>query len=191
MTPGCVAVAGCPQESFPQLLLPSHFLSACLSVSIATSSYSNSFNNLYTSTTLPSKLPTKSGIRSGPSLPPLKKSGTRPGPRNTSTGSTGSTSWRGRTSLCRRGTRKNDFTHHHHHHHHPEGVVYRTFRLNSSTSAASEIASRRWWHIESLSSQVQIHVHGRQEGQAGAARRDLAGSSFWRRCVFNLGFGCI
>ena len=39
---------------------------------------------------------------------------------------------------------------HHHHHHHPEGVVYRSFCLNSSTFAVSEIASRRWWCIESL-----------------------------------------
>ena len=42
----------------------------------------------------------------------------------------------------------NDFIHHHHHH--PEGVVYRSFCLNSSTFAVSQIASRRWWCIESL-----------------------------------------
>ena len=34
--------------------------------------------------------------------------------------------------------------------HHPEGVVYRSFCLNSSTFAASEIVSRRWWCIGSL-----------------------------------------
>ena len=43
--------------------------------------------------------------------------------------------------------RKSDFIHHHHH---PEGVVYRSFCLNSSTFAVSEIASGRWWCIESL-----------------------------------------
>ena len=36
------------------------------------------------------------------------------------------------------------------HHHHPEGVVYRSFCLNSSTSAVSEIASGSWWCTESL-----------------------------------------
>ena len=46
--------------------------------------------------------------------------------------------------------RKADSIHHHHHHHHPEGVVYRSFCLNSSTSAVSEIVSRRWWCIEYL-----------------------------------------
>ena len=43
------------------------------------------------------------------------------------------------------GSRKSDFTHRRHHH--PEGVVYRSFCLNSSTFAVSEIASRRWWCI--------------------------------------------
>ena len=43
--------------------------------------------------------------------------------------------------------RKSDFIHHNHH---PEGVVYRNFGLNSSTFAISEIASKRWWCIESL-----------------------------------------
>ena len=38
---------------------------------------------------------------------------------------------------------------HHHHHHHPEGVVYRSFCLNSSTVAVPEIVYRRWWCIES------------------------------------------
>ena len=33
---------------------------------------------------------------------------------------------------------------------HSEGVAYGSFRLNSSTSAVSEIASRRWWCIKSL-----------------------------------------
>ena len=46
-------------------------------------------------------------------------------------------------------SRKSGFIHHHHHHH-PEGVVYRSFCLNSSTVAVSEIASRRLWCIESL-----------------------------------------
>ena len=36
------------------------------------------------------------------------------------------------------------------HHHHSEGVVYRSFCLNSSTLAVSETASRRWWCIEPL-----------------------------------------
>ena len=45
--------------------------------------------------------------------------------------------------------RKSHFVHHHHHHH-PGGVVYRSFCLNSNTFAVSEIASRRWWCIESL-----------------------------------------
>ena len=36
------------------------------------------------------------------------------------------------------------------HRHHPEGVVYRSFHLNSSTFAVSEVVSRRWWCIESL-----------------------------------------
>ena len=44
-------------------------------------------------------------------------------------------------------TRKSDVIHHRHH---PEGVVYRSFRLNSNTFAVSDIASRRWWSIESL-----------------------------------------
>ena len=35
------------------------------------------------------------------------------------------------------------------HNHHPEGVVYRSFCLNSSTFAVSGIASRRWWCMES------------------------------------------
>ena len=48
--------------------------------------------------------------------------------------------------------RKTDSIHHHHHHlhHHAEGVVYRSFCLNSSALAVSETASRRWWCIESL-----------------------------------------
>ena len=41
--------------------------------------------------------------------------------------------------------RKNDYLRHHH----SEGVVYRSFCLNSSTFAVSEIAARRWWCIES------------------------------------------
>ena len=45
------------------------------------------------------------------------------------------------------GLRKSDFVHHHHH---PDGVVYRSFCLNSSAFAVSEIASRRRWCIESL-----------------------------------------
>ena len=45
-------------------------------------------------------------------------------------------------------SRKSDFMHHHHHH--PEGMVYRNLCLNSSTLAVSEIASRRWWCIESV-----------------------------------------
>ena len=43
--------------------------------------------------------------------------------------------------------RKSDFLHHHQH---PEGVVYRSFCLNSNTFAVSEIVSRRGWCIESL-----------------------------------------
>ena len=39
---------------------------------------------------------------------------------------------------------------HHHHHHHREGAVYTSFCLGSSSFAATEIASRRWWCIESL-----------------------------------------
>ena len=35
-------------------------------------------------------------------------------------------------------------------HHHPEGVVYRSFCLNSGTVAVSEAISRRWWCIESV-----------------------------------------
>ena len=35
-----------------------------------------------------------------------------------------------------------------HLHHRPEGVVYRTFCFDSSTSAVSETASRRWWCVE-------------------------------------------
>ena len=47
--------------------------------------------------------------------------------------------------------RRSDFIHHHyHHHHHPEGVVCRSFCVNASTFAVSEIASRRWWCAESL-----------------------------------------
>ena len=42
-------------------------------------------------------------------------------------------------------SRKNDFIHHN-----PEGLVYRSFCLNSSTFAVSETASRRWWCIEYL-----------------------------------------
>ena len=37
-----------------------------------------------------------------------------------------------------------------HHRHRPEGVVYRSFCLNSGTVAVSEFTSRRWWCIESL-----------------------------------------
>ena len=46
-----------------------------------------------------------------------------------------------------RDLRKNDLIHHRIH---PEGVVYRSLCLNSSTFAVSEIASRRWWCIEPL-----------------------------------------
>ena len=36
-------------------------------------------------------------------------------------------------------------------HHHPEGVVYRSFCINSGTVAVSEVTSRWWWWcIESL-----------------------------------------
>ena len=49
-------------------------------------------------------------------------------------------------SLTIYGLRKNDFMHNHHR----EGVVHRSSCLNSSTFAVSEIASRRWWCIESL-----------------------------------------
>ena len=35
-----------------------------------------------------------------------------------------------------------------HHHRHPEGVVYRSCCINSSTFAASKVTSRRWWCIE-------------------------------------------
>ena len=42
-------------------------------------------------------------------------------------------------------TRKTDSIHHH-----PEGMVYRSFCLNSGTVAISKITSRRWWCIESL-----------------------------------------
>ena len=48
--------------------------------------------------------------------------------------------------MLSRGIRQNDFIHQHH----PEGVVYGSFCLNSSTVAVSEAASRRWWCIESL-----------------------------------------
>ena len=52
-------------------------------------------------------------------------------------------------------SRKSEFTHHHH----PVGAVYRSVRLNSSTCAVSESASRRWWCIESLFPHSQcIHV---------------------------------
>ena len=34
--------------------------------------------------------------------------------------------------------RKTDSIHHHHHHHHPEGAVYRSFCLSSSTFAVSK-----------------------------------------------------
>ena len=34
--------------------------------------------------------------------------------------------------------------------HHQEGVLYRSFCFHSSTFAAAEIASGRWWCIESL-----------------------------------------
>ena len=42
--------------------------------------------------------------------------------------------------------------HHHyrHYHRHPEGLLYRSLCLKSSTFAVSETASRRWWCIESL-----------------------------------------
>ena len=43
-------------------------------------------------------------------------------------------------------TRKTDSMHHHH----PEGVVYRSLCLKSSTVAVSEMASMRLWCIESL-----------------------------------------
>ena len=54
--------------------------------------------------------------------------------------------------LSRSDDRKTDSIHHHHlhHHHHPEGVVYRSLCLNSSTVSVSEIASMRLWCIESL-----------------------------------------
>ena len=42
------------------------------------------------------------------------------------------------------------YHHHHHHHHHPEGVVSRSFCLNSSIFAVSEFVARRWWCIGSL-----------------------------------------
>ena len=44
------------------------------------------------------------------------------------------------------------------HHHYPEGVVYRSSCLNSSTVAVSEIPSRRWWCIESLFP-IYIYIH--------------------------------
>ena len=53
-----------------------------------------------------------------------------------------------RIHLCTARIRKSDLIQHHHNHH-PEGVVYRSFRLNSSAFAASEMASRRWC-VESL-----------------------------------------
>ena len=40
--------------------------------------------------------------------------------------------------------------------HHPEGVVCTSCRLNSSTVAVSETASRRWWCIESLFPSMSI-----------------------------------
>ena len=45
------------------------------------------------------------------------------------------------------GARKSDFVHHHHH---PEGLVYRGFCFNSSTSAVSKVTSRMWRSVESL-----------------------------------------
>ena len=45
-------------------------------------------------------------------------------------------------------TRKSEFIHHHDHQ--QRGVVYRGFRLGSSTVAVSEVASGRWWCTESL-----------------------------------------
>ena len=56
-----------------------------------------------------------------------------------------------------RHTRKNEFIHRHHH---PEGVVYRSVCLYSSAGAVSEVASRRWWCIESLLPHTHLHVQG-------------------------------
>ena len=36
------------------------------------------------------------------------------------------------------------------HHHHPDGVVYKSFCLNSSTFEVSTITSGRWWCTESV-----------------------------------------
>ena len=44
------------------------------------------------------------------------------------------------------------------HHHHPEGVVYRSFCLNSGTVAVSKVTSRRWWCIESIFPQVRARA---------------------------------
>ena len=91
------------------------------------------------------------------------------------------------------GDRKSGFIqqqqqHHHrrHHHHHrattttttttttQRGVVYRSFCLNSSTFVVSEIASRRWWYIESL-------FPGEDNRE-----RQLQGRGSLARCVANI-----
>ena len=55
------------------------------------------------------------------------------------------------------------------HHHHLEGD--RSFSLNSSTFGVSEIASRRRWCLESLSSQGQEGPHGDGQGEREWALR--------------------
>ena len=57
--------------------------------------------------------------------------------------------------------------HLHHHHHHPEGVVYRSLCLNSSTVAVSEMVSRRWWCVENLSSQSRHRLDANLVMQTG------------------------
>ena len=44
----------------------------------------------------------------------------------------------------RRGAQKTDSIHRRHHRHQPEGVLYRSSCLNSSTFAISKVTSRRW-----------------------------------------------
>ena len=81
---------------------------------------------------------------------------------------------------CLRKTDSMILYHHQHRHHHPEGVVYRTFCLNSSTSAVSEIASRRWWCIESLPISAFLRTWG-VEGRPGNSIRGLPNLSAYAR----------
>ena len=68
----------------------------------------------------------------------------------------------------------------HHHHHHPEGVVYTSFCLHSGALAASRIASRRWWRIESLLPVPCIVLYTHRCKRLQPPIRAAAGS-MWRR----------